>query len=87
MTITDKAQSLDVADWKRDLFECSVGICKSKSLGEADRKASEWLTRIQNEKRLKGLRCAVILGLIALPGAILLLVAILGVLGMIRIAN
>ena len=84
MTITDKAQSLDDADWERDLFECSVGICKSKSLGEADRKASEWLARIQNEKRLKGFRCALTLGLIVLPVAILLLIAILGVLGIIK---
>ena len=81
MATTDKAQCMDETDWERDLFECSVGICKSKSLGEADRKASEWLARIQNEKRLKGFRCALTLGLIVLPVAILLLVAIFGILG------
>ena len=84
MTTSGKAQNRDDADWKWGLFECSVGICKSKSLGEADRKASEWLARVQNEKRLKGLRYALIFGLIILPGAILLFVAVLAVLGMIR---
>ena len=84
MTTSGKAQNRDDADWKGSLFECSVGICKSKFLGEADRKASEWLARIQNEKRLKGFRYALIFGLIILPGAILLFVAVLAVLGMIR---
>ena len=41
MTTSGKAQNRDDADWKGGFFECSVGICKSKSLGEADRRRAE----------------------------------------------
>lgn len=87
MNTTDNARCMDDADWKKDLFECSAGICKSKSFGEADRKVSEWLARIQNERRLKGFRCALTMGLIILPGAILLVVAVLAVLGQIKMGK